>query len=148
MPDLIFIRGIPGSGKSTYAQKLYDEQKIFMFTETDDYWIRPDGYYDFNFKRIKEAHEWNVSRTEKWMKRGSHNIAVANTFTQLKEMQKYLDLADKYEYTVRVIRCIGKYGSVHDVPEVTIKKMLDRFEDYEGETIINEPEATEQNDDQ
>ena len=63
-------------------------------------------------------------------------IAVSNTFTQRKEFQKYIDLANAYNYDVEVIRCTGDYGNTHSVPEETLKKMKDRFEDFEGETLI------------
>jgi adenylate kinase family enzyme len=43
------MMGLPGSGKSTKAKKLALGND-FIFS-TDNYWIRPDGYYDFNASR-------------------------------------------------------------------------------------------------
>ena len=137
MPKLILIRGVPGAGKSTHAKKLFDEDEIFVWTETDDYWIRPDKHYDFNVKRIKEAHAWCLHNTRGWMERSKHhNIGVANTFTQLWEMQKYIDLAEELGYDLEVHKLDGGFENTHGVPEDTLKKMADRFEDYEGEILI------------
>lgn len=137
MPKLILIRGIPGAGKSTHAQELFDKGEIFCWTESDDYWIRPDDHYDFNFKRIKEAHAWCLAETRGWMSRSlKQNMAVANTFTQLWEMQKYIDLAEELGYDLEVHRLNGGYENTHGVPEETIQKMTDRFEDYEGEILV------------
>jgi len=137
MSKLILIRGIPGAGKSTYAKKLFNDSEIFMWTESDDYWLRPDQYYDFNFKRIKEAHAWCFRQTKSWMIRTSHsNIAVANTFTELWEMQKYIDLAEELDFDLEVHRLDGGFENTHGVQEETLKKMVDRFEDYEGEILI------------
>lgn len=136
MSKIILIRGIPGSGKSTKAQELAESGEAFTYHETDKYWIRPDGVYDFNPKLIKQAHAHCLSVTTSWIEDFDKNIAVSNTFTQLWEMQPYLDLAEKNNYDVKVFRCTANYGSIHNVPESTIQKMKDRFEDYEGEILI------------
>ncbi len=44
-------------------------------------------------------------------------------------MKPYIDLADKYGYTVFVIRCENDFGTVHGVPPDKIKQMKERFED-------------------
>jgi NEDD4-binding protein 2 len=70
--SLIIMRGCPGSGKSTLSKKI--EQDADLKTDgvavfsTDNYWLRPDGIYDFNFRYIKEAHQWNRSLFEKTIK--------------------------------------------------------------------------------
>ena len=141
MPKLILIRGIPGAGKSTHAKGLYEKDEIVMWTETDDYWIRPDNHYDFNVHRIKEAHAWCLQQTRNWMEREPKQVyAVANTFTQLWEMQKYIELAEELGYDLEVHRLNGGYENTHGVPAETIQKMVDRFEDYEGEILVGEGE--------
>jgi predicted kinase len=139
MPKLILVRGIPGAGKSTYAKKLHDDGDVFIHLETDNYWIRPDGHYDFNVHRIKESHAWCLKNTKEWMVRLPYqSIAVANTFTQKWEMQKYIDLAKELDYDLEVHRLNGGFESIHSVPKETIDKMIKRFEDYEGEILVND----------
>lgn len=136
MPKLILIRGVPGSGKSTLASKMHDTKEIFIWTEADNYWERPDGTYDFNPKRIGDAHDWCFECTKDWLERDK-DVAVANTFTRIKEMRRYIDLASEMDYELRVIRCTGEFENVHNVPEATLQKMKERFEDYEGEEMYN-----------
>lgn len=141
MPKLILIRGVPGAGKSTHAEELFNSGGVFCWTESDDYWMRPDGHYDFNVKRIKEAHAWCLQETRNWMEREPKQVyAVANTFTQLWEMQKYIELAEELGYDLEVRRLDGGFENTHDVPEDTLKKMADRFEDYEGEILVSADE--------
>jgi len=48
-------------------------------------------------------------------------------------MRPYLELAETYGYQVKVITCTGSYGSIHSVPDETLKKMAQRWEHYEQE---------------
>ena len=61
---------------------------------------------------------------------GDSRIAVSNTFTQEWEMKPYVELAEKYGYTVFTIIVENRHGGVntHNVPEETLNAMLNRFE--------------------
>jgi hypothetical protein len=58
---------------------------------------------------------------------------VSNTFTTKKELQPYFDIAKEYGIIPTVILCQNSFGSVHNVPEETLKRMADRFEYDIGE---------------
>lgn len=126
---LYIYRGLPGTGKSTAARKNYDVDFVF---EADQYFQNEvGGEYWFDPAQLGNAHRWCLWKTQQAIDRG-YNVAVANTFTQLWEMKPYFDLTPN----VFVIRCTGPFRTVHDVPDDVIKKMSDRFEDYEGETYL------------
>lgn len=131
MPELILIRGIPGSGKSTLA-KTYVE-KGFNHFEADQYFMK-DGEYLFNQKLLHEAHTQCFENTAHALKAGE-NTVVSNTFTRLFEMRNYIELAVDNQYKLSVIRCVGSFKNVHDVPDNVIEKMTERFELYRGEHI-------------
>lgn len=123
MKNLYIIRGLPGSGKSTFAKTLPG-----VHFEADDYFMH-SGVYMFNAKKLPEAHEMCQWQVEVAMLNDHETISVANTFTTRKEMQPYRDLAEKYGYTVVVIKCDGNYGSVHGVPASAIERMRARWEE-------------------
>lgn len=124
MKNLIIVRGLPGSGKSTQSRELADIG--YKHLEADMYFVR-SGIYNFDASKLFAAHNWCQSEVQKAMY-NNERIVVSNTFTTKKEIQPYLDLAKEYEYSVSIMECTGEFGSVHGVPEETIEKMRKRWE--------------------
>jgi predicted kinase len=131
---LYIVRGIPGSGKSTFAKQLVGAD--FLVCEADKYFM-VDGEYKFDATKLKQAHEFCRNTVETYMRDNVEandqfyrQIAVSNTFTQEWEMQPYFDLAAKYGYAVFTVIVENRHGGVnqHGVPDEVLTKMKDRFE--------------------
>jgi predicted kinase len=133
MKILTLLRGLPGSGKSTFALNLVGSD--FLVCEADKYFM-VDGEYKFDGSKLKEAHESCRTMVETYMKDSLVNdqfyreIVVSNTFTQEWEMQPYYDLAKQYGYMVFTIIVENRHGgeNQHGVPSEAIQRMKDRFE--------------------
>ncbi len=126
---LFIVRGLPGSGKSTFAKELVGSDNLVC--EADKYFInKTTGEYEWDATKIKNAHEWCRSQVETFMKDKTSKFAVSNTFTQEWEMKSYFDLARKYGYTVFTVIVENRHGgkNVHNVPDETLDKMRNRFE--------------------
>jgi predicted kinase len=126
MKTLYIVRGIPGSGKSTFAQSL--DCPVF---EADQYFIDSEtGEYKFDGSKIKLAHNWCKLRVEQSMEDDFQKIAVSNTFTQEWEMDSYYELAKQYGYRVFSLIVENRHGGVneHGVPEDKLELMKNRFE--------------------
>jgi predicted kinase len=126
---LYIVRGIPGTGKSTFAKTLGG-----IHIEADQYFVDVEGNYNFDGSKIKLAHEYCRTQTEAWMKTDGdqvnvNKIVVSNTFTQEWEMEPYFELAKKYGYKVFSIIVENRHGgtNVHGVPEEKIEQMKNRF---------------------
>jgi predicted kinase len=126
MNQLILIRGLPGSGKSTMATKMVVEQGYVHF-EADQYFVE-DGVYTFDYTRIKEAHMWCQVATRAALTEGKL-VVVSNTFTQRWELQPYLDMVHDLGVVVTIVIATGDYRNIHGVPEEVIQRMKDRWED-------------------
>jgi len=126
-PILYILRGISGSGKTTLTRFIGG----YEFS-ADDYFTTyiKDGreVYNFDPSLLNEAHRRCQSNVEGIMKRGL-GVTVHNTFTTEKEIQPYLDLAEKYGYVVISLIVENRHGSksVHDVPEDTLIKQEARL---------------------
>lgn len=130
---LTLVRGLPGSGKSTFANFVWNDYAI---CEADKFFYDKEGNYNFDASKLKEAHEWCRNEVETRMKDNEANpqyypeIVVSNTFTQEWEMEAYYELAKKYDYLVISIIVENRHGgkNVHGVPEEKLEQMRNRFQ--------------------
>jgi adenylate kinase family enzyme len=135
IPKILYlVRGVPGSGKSTFAKHIWNEYSI---CEADQYFVdKTTKEYKFDYTKIKDAHAWCQEQVEIRMKDNQLNeqyypeIVVSNTFTQEWEMEPYFKLAEKYGYKVFSLIVENRHGGVntHGVPDDKVQVMRDRFE--------------------
>lgn len=130
---LYLIRGLPGSGKSTYAKKLVKPEHHF---EADQYFMI-DGRYQFNPTKLHAAHADCFDRVRTAMLAGdTDSVAVSNTFVKAWELEPHIKLAQNLGWKTKILRMSNKYGSVHGVPLAAIERMRANFEPVNGEIIL------------
>ncbi len=130
---LFLVRGLPGSGKSSFATHIWNEYAV---CEADKFFYDKEGNYNFDPTKLKEAHDWCKNEVETRMIDHQNNgqyypeIAVSNTFTQEWEMKDYYDLAEKYGYKIVSLIVENRHGgkNVHGVPDDKLEIMKNRFE--------------------
>lgn len=98
--ELVLIRGLPGSGKSTMAGAL--SRAGYDHFEADMFFMR-GGKYEYNATRIRDAHAWCQKMTREALTKG-RRMVVSNTFTTLREIEPYRSMTKN----VRIIQAIGK----------------------------------------
>jgi hypothetical protein len=130
--DLILLRGLPGSGKSTLGSIILqlpnnNPQEVLS---ADDFFVNNEGEYIFDGTKLKEAHNYCQFRCSERMRQQIVRIVVANTFTEDWEMKPYFDMAERYNYRVHTLIVENRHESknVHGVPEDKLQKMKNRFE--------------------
>ena len=131
--DLILLRGVPGSGKSTLGEIIMmcpGSSRDHMVLSADDFFIDRDGNYNFDPTKLKEAHNDCLVKCAERMKNEFVKIVVANTFTQEWEMEKYYEIAKRYKYRVHSLIVENRHGNenIHNVPDDKVSQMRDRFE--------------------
>jgi predicted kinase len=130
---LTLVRGLPGSGKSTFANLITNK---FSICEADLFFYDKEGNYNFDGSKLKLAHVWCFNQVRIRMEDNKLNpqfypeIVVSNTFTQEWEMEKYYELAEEYGYKVFSIIVENRHGGInqHGVPAEKLEQMKNRFE--------------------
>lgn len=122
MIGITLVRGLPGSGKSTYAKSLG-----MKWYEADMYHCDKFGIYKFNPEKAAEAHAWSLHMAVTEIRKGLP-VVISNTFTRLVEMQPYFFHAKELNVPVTVVEMNGDYGNVHQVPQHTLDNMRNRWE--------------------
>lgn len=118
---LYLIRGLPGSGKTTYARSLG-----CLALEADQLCMK-NGIYQYDHGRMARAHAWCLERAQEAICLGA-DVAVANTFAYCKFMQPYMEFAKKHDCAVTIVECVREYGNPHRIPCDAIAKMRATWE--------------------
>lgn len=123
MKELFILRGVSGAGKSTVAKVLSEDGK-WPICEADHWHYDEDGVYNWKAENLHFAHRSCQDRVSEAMLYDVKRIIVSNTCTTEKELKPYIDLAEKYSYTVFSLVVENRHdgSSVHAVPEDIVNK--------------------------
>lgn len=128
---LTIIRGLPGSGKSTYAKKNFN----CLILENDMFHMH-DGVYDYSKDDMPFAINWCISMCEQALLRNM-DVVVCNTFTKRIFVENYKKMAERYGANFSVIRMANDFGNIHNVPLSVLESMKNNFDDYPNEKVIS-----------
>jgi predicted kinase len=133
MKQLILIRGLPGSGKSTMGELIarsYRLSQPAFHIEADMFFMNADGKYEFVAANLYKAHKWCQETCDTLLQSDYDAVVVVtNTFTQIWEMKPYFLFAEIHGAAMQIIECKGRFGSIHNVPAEAVERMINRWED-------------------
>ncbi|XP_015279685.1 PREDICTED: NEDD4-binding protein 2-like 2 [Gekko japonicus] len=134
--QLLILRGLPGSGKTTLSRILLGHSHDGIVFSTDDYFCQQDGW-SYDVGQLGAAHDWNQKRAKQAMDQGRSPIIIDNTNTQAWEMKPYVEAALEKCYRVEFHEpdTWWKFNpeelekkNKHGVSREKIIQMLERYE--------------------
>jgi predicted kinase len=142
--EILLIRGLPGSGKSTLGKILLGKNptdKVPALVEADLFYTIGDKYL-FNKEMTPLAHQWCLSESFRrlWF---FNRVVVANTFVRREQMFPYIENARKFQIKLWVINAPNNdlpteelvKRNVHNVPETVINDMRNSWETISQEEV-------------
>src|SRR5574337_327661 len=118
MRQVIIMRGVPGSGKSTHAQKLGGT------IVSADNWFMKNGSYQFDASQLGQAHGACQRAFTEALQRGVELVVVDNTNIKVRDMKFYVDNAKKFNYDWRIVEVVASNPqNVHGVPAEKVAQM-------------------------
>ena len=132
MKECIILRGVQGSGKSTFATLLQSMNPNSVIHETDSYFVNENGEYDFDPTKLQENHNKNFNAFCDSIFKGIEMVIVSNVNAKKEHFQSYIDYAkfNGYKVTVLVVENHNETKSVHDVQDYVIERTKANFEHY------------------
>tara|TARA_B100000085_G_scaffold276113_1_gene294820 strand:- start:471 stop:944 length:474 start_codon:yes stop_codon:yes gene_type:complete len=116
----VIIKGLSGSGKSSFAQAIAAEHAqagcSVAIHETDNFFIQ-DGVYTFDPSKIREFHAQNLANFTDSIISGVHLVICPNTNNQLWEFVGYLDVAIEHGYATVVYDLFDAGLTEHELCE-------------------------------
>lgn len=130
MKKVTIMRGIPGSGKSTWMQ-----MNLFGHVVSADYYFTNPvtGEYHFNPEQLPNAHNACLKDFIDHLQRERDHIIVDNTNVRTFEIAPYYRLAEVFGYEVEIVwlvcdPAVAVARGVHGVPENLVRTMSVSFE--------------------
>lgn len=134
MKTIWIMQGISGSGKSTLVEWIDASVGLTAkIVSADQYFTRMDGGYQFDPKKLGEAHQYCWDEFRKAVMRGDLTIVVDNTNITRREYMRYVRLGRRYGY--RVVKATLMEDDIgtcytrneHNVPLEVIERQHDKL---------------------
>lgn len=129
-PNLVLIRGPPGSGKTTYAKFIYYN---YEYVSVDDYFVS-NGEYKFDKSKQTDANIWCKNKILELLN-NNRNVVVANPFKTYWEINDYVDSYNEIA-EIKVLRITSQYKNIHNVSIEIINNYYKEYQTFPNERYV------------
>jgi len=145
---VLINRAVPGSGKTTISRKISEYLRVngkrVSVRSTDEYFLTPDGRYDFRPELLAGFHEKNLLAFQQDLQEEVDVVACDNTNLCSWECAPYSALARRHGYQIILLtfapRELEKHlaaqivtpdkPDAHQVTETTLREMILEYHEF------------------
>ena len=129
MKEVVIIRGVAGSGKSTFAN-LLAQGHGGKIVEADKFAYNDQGVYDWKFEELSSYHRKAMAEFDSHIENSESMIIVSNVSARWQDFKYYFNKAKEsgYKVTTLVVENRNETNSIHGVPEDTLNNMREKFQ--------------------
>lgn len=127
---VVIVRGISGSGKTTWLKRVYPEARV---CSADHFFVAKDGSYQFDVEKLDEAHNFCLKKFLGLIANETPLVAVDNTNLTRHEVAPYYQLAKAFGYEIELVYifCPPEVAAVRNVHGVPSEKVRLQYCNYE-----------------
>jgi hypothetical protein len=130
MKTVIILRGLPGSGKSTFMGLLHPCSIVSM----DLFWTRGGQAYNFDYNKLSEAIKWTQDKFIWYLNDpGTSRIVIDNISYAWDHYKFFYEKAKEAGCMVHVVhieRRMDELDSKHGVPKEAIERQAANWEPH------------------
>jgi len=142
---VIINRGVPASGKSSFAKEIvstFKSKGLRATTHSTDDFFMVDGGYRFDESKLREYHLKNQDAFFEALKSGVDLVICDNTNIEPWEAKVYYNMAREFHYKVILMNFKPRDVEAHfqdqnneaykhNIPKEILEAMLERYERYD-----------------
>lgn len=134
---MIILQGVPGSGKSTMAQRLIKRNPRAVIVSADHYMVNDKGEYKFDSQKLADNHNLCQQAAKSHLESGNV-VIVDNCNVSIEHAEAYISMlasSDKFvvlhmkSYSLTEAVAFGA-RSIHQVPEHAVRRSFNNIKTY------------------
>jgi len=140
LKKVYILRGVSGSGKSSFVKKFLPKNVIIH--STDKFFYKGKRYV-FNLKKLSFYHQKNFDNFLENLKKGKKVIVIDNTNLLCEFVRPYIETAKKYGYKVILVDFIPRgrefhyKRNIHNIPLKVISNQIKNYKKCKGKILVD-----------
>lgn len=140
----VILRGVPGSGKSSFVDLLRSTSKNVAIHAIDDLHVDLSGNFLWDEENQSRLYTLNFANFVKSCSAGTEVVICDAINIETKDFENYVDIAKKFDYQVYVVTpdqpspSLSTKRNKHHTSSTQAKEMYQRWQHWPSDKMLKE----------